>query len=187
MSKPYRHWVAAAAAATLLASLTAPPVSAETIVVGDQVMVRQTEVPHPKRGMSMAEVQKHFGDPRERHPTVGTPPITRWDYANFAVFFEKDLVIDSVVPGAASPAAPSSPSSTPEGAPIPAAAPDSAPPALQSVQAQPTAPAPAAAAASDSAPTPAAAPPAVSASAPAHKAKGTSKDDVPLSDVSLHH
>lgn len=185
MSKSYRPWVAAAAAATLLASLTAPPVSAETIVVGDQVMVKQTEVPHPKRGMSMAEVQKHFGDPRERHPTVGTPPITRWDYADFAVFFEKDLVIDSVVPGAASPDAPSTPSSTPEAAPIPAAAPAAGAPGVQAAEAQPTEPAPATAAASASAPESASA--SASAAASSQKAKGSSKDDVPLSDVSLHH
>jgi hypothetical protein len=32
-----------------------------------------------------------------RHPTVGAPPITRWDYNGFSVVFEKDRVIDSVV------------------------------------------------------------------------------------------
>ena len=34
-----------------------------------------------------------------RHPTVGQPPITRWDYNGFAVFFEHDRVIDAVVTG----------------------------------------------------------------------------------------
>jgi hypothetical protein len=174
MSKPYRPWVAAAAAATLLTALNVPPASAETIVVGDQVTVRQTEVPHPKRGMSMAEVQTHFGEPRERHPTVGTPPITRWDYDNFAVFFEKDLVIDAVVPGATSPASapgPSGPSSTapstPDAAPIPAATPAAAPAAVQAAGTQPTEAAP--------------------ATAPAPKPDSAPKTDVPLSDVSLHH
>jgi hypothetical protein len=28
---------------------------------------------------------------------VGAPPITRWDYAGFSVFFEHDRVIDAVV------------------------------------------------------------------------------------------
>jgi hypothetical protein len=173
MSKSYRPWVATAAAAALLASFTAPPVSAETIVVGDQVLVRKTEVPHPTRGMSMIEVQKHFGEPRERHPTVGTPPITRWDYANFAVFFEKDLVIDAVVPGDTSPAgAPSTPSSTPEAAPIPAAAPAAAPPAAQAADVQPAPPG---------------SPASPSTPASAQKSSGTPKGDGPLSDVSLHH
>src|SRR6185312_1734314 len=115
MSKPYGPWVAAAAAATLLASFHSLPVSAETIVVGDPVQVGQTEVPHPRRGVSMAQVEKRFGEPRERHPAVGTPPITRWDYEHFAVFFEKDLVIDAVVPG--------STAGSPDAAPIPTAAP----------------------------------------------------------------
>jgi hypothetical protein len=42
-------------------------------------------------------VEKQFGAPAEKHPTVGKPPITRWDYPNFSVFFEGDRVIDSVV------------------------------------------------------------------------------------------
>jgi hypothetical protein len=52
----------------------------------------------------MAEVEKRFGQPVTRHPTVGggapaQPPITRWDYKDFAVVFERDRVIDSVVAG----------------------------------------------------------------------------------------
>jgi hypothetical protein len=44
----------------------------------------------------MTEVEKHFGAPTEKHATVGQPPITRWDYAGFSVFFEHDRVIHSV-------------------------------------------------------------------------------------------
>jgi hypothetical protein len=121
MTRSYRLWAPVAAAAALLGSTYASGVLAETLVVNDQVMVRQTDVARPKRGMSMAQVQKSFGEPRERHATVGTPPITRWDYDHFAVFFEKDLVIDSVVPGSPS---------VPAAAPIPAQAP--APPAPKS-------------------------------------------------------
>jgi hypothetical protein len=198
MSKPYRAWVAAAAAAALLASLHVPRVLAETVVIGDEVKVRQTDVASPKRGMSMAQVQKHFGEPRERHPTVGTPPITRWDYDHFAVFFEKDLVIDAVVPGAAGAgggsgdAGPSAtPVSAPEAAPIPAATPTAAGPALdaagiplhQPEPIQPAAATPATAPATTQASAPAASP----AAAP-HAAAGTPKGtDVPLSNVSLHH
>jgi hypothetical protein len=59
----------------------------------------------PSKGTSMADVQKKFGEPATRQPTVGGdsakhPPITRWDYAGFSVIFEKDKVIDAVVPGA---------------------------------------------------------------------------------------
>ena len=44
----------------------------------------------------MSDVEKHFGAPVEKHPTVGAPPITRWDYSGFSVFFEHDRVIHAV-------------------------------------------------------------------------------------------
>jgi hypothetical protein len=72
------------------------PVLAETLVVDDQLMLRDSTVDRPKRGTTMAEVEKHFGAPVEKHPTVGQPPITRWDYAGFSVFFEHDRVIHAV-------------------------------------------------------------------------------------------
>ena len=69
---------------------------AETLVVDDQVALRESNVERPKRGATMADVEKHFGAPVEKHPTVGQPPITRWDYSGFAVFFEHDRVIHAV-------------------------------------------------------------------------------------------
>jgi hypothetical protein len=81
---------------------------AETIVVNDKVQVRESNIPRPMRGMRMAEVERQFGAPTTKHPAVGrceqerscrTPPITRWDYAAFSVFFERDIVLDSVVTG----------------------------------------------------------------------------------------
>lgn len=62
----------------------------------------------PQRGERMAEVLKQFGAPAVKHPTVGghepkRPPITRWDYPDFAVIFEKDIVVDTVVPGHLAP------------------------------------------------------------------------------------
>ncbi len=58
----------------------------------------------PHRGMSMAAVRRDYGTPSKRYPTVGghaprRPPITRWDYPGFSVFFERSTVIDAVVPG----------------------------------------------------------------------------------------
>lgn len=81
------------------AVLTAFSVRAETIVVNDKVMVRDSNVDRPHRGMSMQQVEKKFGTPTKRHPTVGKPPITRWDYPQFSVFFEGDRVIHAVVLG----------------------------------------------------------------------------------------
>jgi hypothetical protein len=77
---------------------------AETVVVNDQVQVRESQLDRPKRGSTMSEVEKRFGAPVSRHATVGgnsphQPPITRWDYNGFAVVFERDRVIDTVVTG----------------------------------------------------------------------------------------
>src|SRR5690349_21409734 len=63
--------------------------TAETIVVDDQVKVRESAVEKPDRGMSMSTVENRFGEPASRHATVGQPPITRWDYPGFSVFFER--------------------------------------------------------------------------------------------------
>jgi hypothetical protein len=75
---------------------TAGSAMAETIVVDDQVQVRESSVQKPKRGITMTQVEAKFGAPTSKHDAVGKPPITRWDYPNFSVFFEGDRVIDSV-------------------------------------------------------------------------------------------
>ena len=63
------------------------------------------EITLPAKGSTMTDVEKKFGAPRTKQPTVGGdapkhPPITRWDYDGFVVIFEKDRVVDAVVPGA---------------------------------------------------------------------------------------
>ena len=98
-------------AALLCGCAVAGGALADTVVVNDQVQVRESQVERPKRGLTMSEVEQHFGAPVTRHPTVGggsphTPPITRWDYSGFSVFFESDRVIHSVVTGEAAPPAP---------------------------------------------------------------------------------
>jgi outer membrane protein assembly factor BamE (lipoprotein component of BamABCDE complex) len=70
---------------------------AETILIDDQVQVRESTVDKPKRGITMTQVEAKFGTPVTKHDAVGQPPITRWDYPGFSVFFEHDRVIDSVV------------------------------------------------------------------------------------------
>jgi len=72
-------------------------VRAETIAVGDQVSVRESNLDRPGRGMTMKTVEAKYGAPQERHPAVGQPPITRWDYPAFTVFFENERVIHAVV------------------------------------------------------------------------------------------
>lgn len=51
----------------------------------------------PRNGASMAQVRQQYGNPLEEQPAVGEPPITRWEYDGYSVFFEHDLVLHSVV------------------------------------------------------------------------------------------
>jgi len=69
---------------------------AETLVVNDQLTVPASAVQTPRRGSTMTDVEKHFGAPVEKHASVGQPPITRWDYNGFSVFFEHDRIIHAM-------------------------------------------------------------------------------------------
>lgn len=51
----------------------------------------------PDNGLTMEQVQQRFGEPLEQRGAVGDPPITRWVYDDYSVFFEYNLVIESVV------------------------------------------------------------------------------------------
>jgi hypothetical protein len=51
----------------------------------------------PTKGMTMAQVEQRFGAPLNRLDPVGVPPITRWVYDRFTVYFENQYVIHSVV------------------------------------------------------------------------------------------
>ena len=50
----------------------------------------------PTRGMTQERVQANFGAPQSTIAAIGDPPISRWEYAGFVVFFEYDKVIHSV-------------------------------------------------------------------------------------------
>ncbi|RLA19848.1 MAG: hypothetical protein DRQ61_10910 [Gammaproteobacteria bacterium] len=51
----------------------------------------------PERGMTAQQVFNKFGKPLEEKIAIGNPPITRWVYSDFKVYFEYDHVIRSVV------------------------------------------------------------------------------------------
>lgn len=74
---------------------------AELISITDpsyQVPNSSQGILRPTQGMSMALVEQKFGQPEQKSDAIGHPPITRWIYNNFVVFFEDNLVIHSVVP-----------------------------------------------------------------------------------------
>ena len=91
-----RAHVAVIAACALAVSAAA----ADTLVIpGKEAPPNGPEgVPRPVRGMSMDEVLARFGEPRTRLPAVGDPPITRWIYERFTVYFEGSTTLHAVVP-----------------------------------------------------------------------------------------
>jgi len=50
----------------------------------------------PSRGMTQKNVESKYGSPAAVKAPVGDPPITRWEYTDFVVYFEYDRVIHSV-------------------------------------------------------------------------------------------
>ena len=95
-----RTTLAAAAVVLALGLLSAPsPVQADTLKMQVRREHRQSM---PTRGMSMAQVEKRFGAPSEKLPTRGggsryQPPINRWVYPGYVVYFERSTVIHSVL------------------------------------------------------------------------------------------
>jgi hypothetical protein len=76
------------------------PVRADTLLI--QRVQAEQGANLPKRGISMAQVEAQFGAPVQKYPPVGggnvhRPPITRWQYATFSVYFENTHVIDAVL------------------------------------------------------------------------------------------
>ncbi len=70
---------------------------AETIVIPGGIAIKESSVVTPERGMSMDQVAAKFGIPVSKIPAVGVPPISRWEYAGFTVYFESDHVLHTVV------------------------------------------------------------------------------------------
>jgi hypothetical protein len=71
------------------------PAYAETLQMTDAPPA-QAQAATPGRGMSMAQVEAHYGSPSEKVAAVGDPPISRWVYPNFTVYFERHHVIHAV-------------------------------------------------------------------------------------------
>ena len=78
------------------ALLSAAAVQADTLAIPLGQQAAEQQVSLPKRGTSTSQVQRQHGEPATRHNAVGQPPITRWDYAGFSVYFEYDHVVHSV-------------------------------------------------------------------------------------------
>lgn len=56
----------------------------------------QAPIDMPTKGMSKARVKSLFGEPLEDVPAKGQPPISRWKYKEFTVYFDSNTVIHCV-------------------------------------------------------------------------------------------
>ena len=50
----------------------------------------------PHNGQNKESVEAQFGAPIERVSAVGEPPISKWVYQTFTVYFEYDTVLHAV-------------------------------------------------------------------------------------------
>lgn len=50
----------------------------------------------PSRGTSMDNVLSQSGEPEKKLDAIGQPPITRWIYKDYTVYFEHQTVIHAV-------------------------------------------------------------------------------------------
>ena len=78
------------------AALEAKDAGADVLLLDGLDAARNSSHMRPSRGMSMEQVEASFGMPSSQHGAVGEPPITRWDYPGFAVYFEYEFVIHAV-------------------------------------------------------------------------------------------
>lgn len=98
--KAHSHTLALALVLATGLSLQAPTASADILLV-ERVQVESAAL--PARGQTMSQIEAAYGAPERKHaPVAGpnsrehNPPITRWDYAGFSVYFEYNHVVDAV-------------------------------------------------------------------------------------------
>ena len=79
----------------LACALSVAPTFAESISmsVADQ---RNQSIVTPKYGIKKDKVMSQYGEPIQRVAAVGEPPISKWVYQDFTVYFENDTVLHSV-------------------------------------------------------------------------------------------
>lgn len=82
----------------LMAAFGASQIHAQNLEMTDPPAT--PSVTSPSRGLSMAQVENRFGAPSQRVGAVGDPPISRWVYPQFVVYFEGSYVIHAVARGA---------------------------------------------------------------------------------------
>lgn len=78
-----------------LTLIVSAPVSADVLLI--ESIQSAPAIATPRNGQTMSQVRQQFGEPAQELAAVGEPPISRWEYTGFSVFFENDLVLHSVI------------------------------------------------------------------------------------------
>jgi hypothetical protein len=77
---------------TMLAALATATASGDTLEMTGAPQASDVVA----RGLSMDQVERRYGEPAQRIGAVGDPPISRWVYPQFVVYFEGRFVIHAV-------------------------------------------------------------------------------------------
>lgn len=85
----------------LLAAFLLLPLSsiaqADTLLIDSAAQALSAGIALPTRGMTMQQIEQKFGAPREKVAPVGDPPISRWVYPEYTVYFEHQYVLHTVL------------------------------------------------------------------------------------------
>lgn len=79
----------------LLAIMLCSTASADVLMI--ERLNSQNDIELPNKGMSMNQVESNFGVPAVKNAPIGSPPITKWEYQKFTVYFEHQHVIHAVI------------------------------------------------------------------------------------------
>lgn len=84
--------------AIIAAAIFAAPVMAQgdRLIIDNVDQTQATAGVRPNRGMSMETVESRWGSPVAKRNAIGDPPISRWEYPSFVVYFEYRNVIHAV-------------------------------------------------------------------------------------------
>jgi hypothetical protein len=82
-------------AAALTLALAGPASADKLLIDGIDKQAANGEM--PSAGITKDRVMAGWGDPASKMAAVGEPPISRWIYGDFVVYFEYDHVIHAVV------------------------------------------------------------------------------------------
>ncbi|QBB70594.1 hypothetical protein ELE36_09565 [Pseudolysobacter antarcticus] len=99
MKSTYLPRIIASVAMAATFGVYAGQANADTLATHQLSTVNATNA--PSRGMSMSQVEKRYGTPSDKLPVAGGdtalhPPINRWVYPGYTVYFERNIVLTSV-------------------------------------------------------------------------------------------